>query len=644
MIHSPSKLPHEPSSVAEQPPPGPSDQLPPESPLAPPPGLPPGLVQLPNQPDQLPPQLPFELDQPPLESPLVLGRPLPRSPIELNRVFGQFSVEVHQSLSQQVFISNQLPPKLRLGLNQLPPQQSMELPFRLNQLPMELDRFLSGQPLMSNQRPLELPLVLGRLPPNQLPPEPPDQIPPQPPFVSCQLPTPNQLPVTPVPPVPISVPHLVPKSGPVPGSSPGTDGALLDQLCGKVAFNLQGLWHIIPKDPGRKGEIYLSKAQRQGIYDQRARIWCFWRAGIKVLDWFLSLPNVLQFASRSPFLYRFAKKGTLPREYGAGPSWANDIVVVVPKGGAAFEPLCWGTVRAIGELRPSIGTLKADVDSTVLQLAECACHVFSAQPNRRWIRAFTLCGSQLRVWRFDRAGACGSTLVDIDAQPSFFLRTMMFYLEMGATDAGFDPTIRWSPRCDGAEEVFDPTVYRTTSHPPLPFVYLQTTGVQGITDEGGGNRYVAFSLCPTPVYKCVPTIVAPGTVHWPARLRDAPHPPSSQWPFVVKDQWCSSDDTQPEAVGHSYKAIPETVLCHPYGGRPNTYCLELEDIHSIRAEFPALRLQSESAVKIVAGLDPVCARTITSESKYLFYTRPTLKNRIHSRLIVGPLPPSPPTN
>lgn len=197
-------------------------------------------------------------------------------------------------------------------------------------------------------------------------------------------------------------------------------------------------------------------------------------------------------------VYRFAGEGFLPHGYSASSNRANDIVAVVPKEAAAPEPLSWNTVRIVGELRPRTGTLNADVDCTMLQLAErISC--FSGQPNRHWTHGFTPCGPEFRVWCFDCGGACGSTLIDVGARSDLLLRAMVAYLEMGATEV-FDLTIRWPPRYDGPEMSFGPTTYRITGYPPLPFIHVPTTA------KGGGHRYVALPLC-------VPAIFTPGAVH-----------------------------------------------------------------------------------------------------------------------------------
>lgn len=125
-------------------------------------------------------------------------------------------------------------------------------------------------------------------------------------------------------------------------------------------------------------------------------------------------------------------------------------------------------LRVIGELKSNQDN--ANRDSSTLKLANYARKIFGNQPNRRWAHGFILTRCLLRVWRFDRAGACGSTLIGIHTEPTLFLRAMKSHLTMDATQIGFGPSIRWSSQ--SAEGVFDPTAYCVADNPPCPFIYV----------------------------------------------------------------------------------------------------------------------------------------------------------------------------
>ncbi|KAI1209567.1 uncharacterized protein F4807DRAFT_97196 [Annulohypoxylon truncatum] len=66
--------------------------------------------------------------------------------------------------------------------------------------------------------------------------------------------------------------------------------------------------------------------------------------------------------------------------------------------------------------------------------------VFAAQDTRRFVLAFTLCGSLMRVWEFDRLGGIASTQFDINEDGLQFVSTILGFLWLEEKGLGFDPT------------------------------------------------------------------------------------------------------------------------------------------------------------------------------------------------------------
>ncbi|KAI0827237.1 hypothetical protein F5Y06DRAFT_236644 [Hypoxylon sp. FL0890] len=66
--------------------------------------------------------------------------------------------------------------------------------------------------------------------------------------------------------------------------------------------------------------------------------------------------------------------------------------------------------------------------------------VFAAQDTRRFVLAFTLCGSLMRVWEFDRLGGIASTQFDINKEGLQFVSTILGFLLIEEKNLGFDPT------------------------------------------------------------------------------------------------------------------------------------------------------------------------------------------------------------
>ncbi|WVO17644.1 hypothetical protein L204_105341 [Cryptococcus depauperatus] len=99
----------------------------------------------------------------------------------------------------------------------------------------------------------------------------------------------------------------------------------------------------------------------------------------------------------------------------------------------------WSQVLVPGELKsdPSADT----TNETRFVLGRYAREVLSAQDTRRFVLGFTLCGSLMRVWEFDRLGGIASDRFDINKEGKRFVSTILGFLWMSEDDLGFDPTI-----------------------------------------------------------------------------------------------------------------------------------------------------------------------------------------------------------
>ncbi|KAA8902846.1 hypothetical protein FN846DRAFT_920128 [Sphaerosporella brunnea] len=199
----------------------------------------------------------------------------------------------------------------------------------------------------------------------------------------------------------------------------------------------------------------------------------------------------------------------------------------------------WRCIRIVGELKANPD--ESDSDSTLAQLANYVREMFNAQPSRRWVHVFTLCGANLRAWLFDRSGATASRLIDINAEPVLFLRVVCGYALMDATAVGFDPSIKWAR--NGVEDTYDPSVAAAApSAMPHPYLYapLRSDDVQ--------SGPVKLEIDPNPLFNRR-SIVTRGSVCWKARrISDPPGvatrsavKSAQSWPYVVKDQWRAAE-------------------------------------------------------------------------------------------------------
>jgi hypothetical protein len=166
---------------------------------------------------------------------------------------------------------------------------------------------------------------------------------------------------------------------------------------------------------------------------------------------------------------------------------------------AGVDPKCHlSQILVPGELKrnPSADT----VSKAWLDIGLYTREVLAAQDNRSFILAFTLCGSLMRLWEFDRLGVIASTRFDINQEGLQFVSTVLGFLWMNEEQLGFDPTI--------------------------------------ITAEGG--RYIEIErnnqrerLVIDKVMKRAPCIAGRGTTCWKAH-RDGD---DSRIPLVIKDSW-----------------------------------------------------------------------------------------------------------
>jgi hypothetical protein len=100
----------------------------------------------------------------------------------------------------------------------------------------------------------------------------------------------------------------------------------------------------------------------------------------------------------------------------------------------------WEQILVPGELKSNP---TADIASKAwLDLGTYAREVFAAQDNRRFVLGFTICGSLMRIWEFDRLGAIASEQFDINEDGLQFVTTILGFLWMNDEELGFDPTIK----------------------------------------------------------------------------------------------------------------------------------------------------------------------------------------------------------
>ncbi|KAL1972797.1 hypothetical protein VTN31DRAFT_6339 [Thermomyces dupontii] len=133
-----------------------------------------------------------------------------------------------------------------------------------------------------------------------------------------------------------------------------------------------------------------------------------------------------------------------PRELVHGEARRQIDLVVKRKGGsqsAANQDL--KDIEVIGELKASDKRVK----EPLVQLARYARDVFSVQPTRRYLHAFTISGSLMTTWVFDRSGCYSQSPFNIHKEPERLIRVIAGYTMMNEDELGLDTFIERDNDC-----------------------------------------------------------------------------------------------------------------------------------------------------------------------------------------------------
>uniref|UniRef100_A0A8H7N259 non-specific serine/threonine protein kinase n=1 Tax=Bionectria ochroleuca TaxID=29856 RepID=A0A8H7N259_BIOOC len=107
---------------------------------------------------------------------------------------------------------------------------------------------------------------------------------------------------------------------------------------------------------------------------------------------------------------------------------------------ASMDSRChWSQILVPGELKSNPSADKAS--EAWLDLGRYAREVLAAQDTRRFVLGFTICGSLMRIWAFDRLGGIASEQFDINEDGLRFVFTILGFFWMNEGQLGYDPTI-----------------------------------------------------------------------------------------------------------------------------------------------------------------------------------------------------------
>ncbi|KAH7021588.1 LOW QUALITY PROTEIN: uncharacterized protein B0I36DRAFT_394304 [Microdochium trichocladiopsis] len=95
----------------------------------------------------------------------------------------------------------------------------------------------------------------------------------------------------------------------------------------------------------------------------------------------------------------------------------------------------WSQILVPGELKSNPAA-----DTAAKAWLDLGTEVLAAQDIRRFVLGFTICGSFMRIWEFDRLGGLASERFDINEDGLRFVSTVLGFLWMNEEELGFDPT------------------------------------------------------------------------------------------------------------------------------------------------------------------------------------------------------------
>ncbi|KAH6988793.1 serine/threonine-protein kinase Sgk2 [Ilyonectria sp. MPI-CAGE-AT-0026] len=242
--------------------------------------------------------------------------------------------------------------------------------------------------------------------------------------------------------------------------------------------------------------------------------WSGWPAGAKesdVLTWFGGLIPKLEAFAGDRISTPAARRKLLaqPRTPLGGSTGKRSMDIGFVNSDITYDPdsedsrYRWSHILVAGELKSNPKADKASI--AWIDLATYAREVLAAKDTRRFVLGFTLCGSLMRVWEFDRLGGISSEQFDINKNDGGlqFVTTILGFLWMNEDGLGFDPTIITS---DGER-------------------YIE------IERDGQTQRLIIDE-----VMKRAPCIAGRATTCWKAHRKEDP-----QTPLVIKDSWQYTD-------------------------------------------------------------------------------------------------------
>ena len=153
----------------------------------------------------------------------------------------------------------------------------------------------------------------------------------------------------------------------------------------------------------------------------------------EVCTWWLTLEGNLLAKERATYF-----RSTADNKVGTEARRQLDLLVKMKGIETTDARHDWKDVLVVGELKKSEERSKG----LLLQIGSAVRNVFANQPTRRFVHSFTLTGTEMETWVFDRSGPYSADVFDIHKEPKRFFQVMCGYLMMSDEELGIDTFIK----------------------------------------------------------------------------------------------------------------------------------------------------------------------------------------------------------
>lgn len=214
------------------------------------------------------------------------------------------------------------------------------------------------------------------------------------------------------------------------------DQRILEELTGRVYYDVRGFFerHFEEKTwANNVRDIY--EESRAQYTEGRWSEWPQPSIQSRFFEWFMKFQDTVLSGLRRRY-YTSANKVLR----GSEADRKLDIFLTPADTALPDGEHDWSNILVIGEYKQN-----PDEDRSVkilVQLAGYVREVFGSQPERRFVPGFTICGSMMRLWVFDRSGPYNSEKFDIHKEPERFVKVLAGYAMMSDAELGLNTFIK----------------------------------------------------------------------------------------------------------------------------------------------------------------------------------------------------------